>query len=62
MLLNMGSKVLYRVILERIKTALDRKLCEEQAGFQAGRNCSDQAATLKIIVEQKALSGSPACT
>ena len=36
MLLNMGSKLFCRVILERIKTALDGKLREEQAGFRAG--------------------------
>ena len=53
MLLNKASKVFCRVILkERIKTALDEKLREEQAGFRAGRSCTDQIATLRIIVEQ----------
>ena len=52
MLLNMASKVFCRVILERIKTALDGKLREEQAGFQDGRSCTDEIATLRIIVEQ----------
>ena len=52
MLLNMASKVFYRVILERIKIALDEKLREEQAGFRAGRSCMDQIATLRIIIEQ----------
>ena len=51
MLLNMASKVFCRVILERIKTALDEKLREEQAGFRAGRSCTDQIATLRITVE-----------
>ena len=51
MLLNMASKVFCRVILERIKIALDKKLREEQAGFRAGRSCTDQIATLRIIVE-----------
>ena len=51
-LLNMASKMFCRVILERIKTALDGKLREEQAGFRAGRSCTDQIATLRIIVEQ----------
>ena len=41
MLLNMSSKVFCRVILERIKVALDEKLREEQAGFRAGRSCTD---------------------
>ena len=52
MLLSMASKVFCRVILECIKTALDEKLREEQAGFGAGRSCTDQIATLRIIVEQ----------
>ena len=52
MLLKMASKVFYRVILERIKIALDEKLREKQAGFRAGRSCSDHIATLQIIVEQ----------
>ena len=52
MLLNMASKVFCRVILECIKTALDEQLREEQAGFRAGRSCTDQIATLRIIVEQ----------
>ena len=52
MLVNMASKAFCRVILERIKTMLDGKLREEQVGFQAGRSCTDQIATLRIIVEQ----------
>ena len=52
MLLNMASKVFCRVILERIKIALDEKLREEQAGFRAGRSCTEQIATLRIIIEQ----------
>ena len=51
MMLNMASKVFCRVILERIKTALDEKLREEQAGFRVGRSCTDQIATLRITVE-----------
>jgi len=42
MLLNMAIKVFCRVILQRIKTALDGKL----------RSCTDQIATLRITVEQ----------
>ena len=48
----MASKVVCRVILERIKFALDEKLREEQAGFLDGRSCMDQIETLPIIVEQ----------
>ena len=52
MLLNMASKMFCRVILERIKAALDEELREEQVGFLGGRSCTDQIATLRIIVEQ----------
>ena len=53
MLLNMASKVFCRVILECIKIVLVEKLREEQAGFRAGRSCTDQIAILRIIVEQR---------
>lgn len=51
-LLSLPSKILARLILERIKKAVDEQLREEQAGFRAGRSCTDQIATLRIIVEQ----------
>jgi len=43
---------LNRIILERLKEALDCKLREEQAGFRQHRSCSDQIITLRIIIEQ----------
>ena len=52
MLLNMASKVFCRVMLERIMTALDGKRREEQTGFRAGRSCTNQTATLRIIVQR----------
>ena len=52
MLLVIASKILSRVILERMKTAVEEKLREEQAGFRAERSCGDQIATLRIIIEQ----------
>lgn len=51
-LLLLPSKVLARIILERIKTAIDANLRYEQAGFRFGRSCIDQIATLRIIIEQ----------
>jgi len=44
--------VLSRIILERLKEALDSKLREEQAGFRQHRSGSDQIITVRIIVEQ----------
>ena len=52
MLLSVPSEILTRIILERLKSALDAKLREEQAGFRARISRKDQIATLRIIVEQ----------
>ena len=52
MLLNMASKVFCRVILERLRIALDDKMRGEHAGFRAGRSSTDQIKTLRIVVEQ----------
>ena len=52
MLLSIPSKVLTRVILNRMKVAVNKALRYEQAGFRKDRSCIDQIATLMIIVEQ----------
>lgn len=52
MLLSVPSKVLTRIILDRLKDAVDEKLRPEQAGFRKDKSCTDQIATLRIIIEQ----------
>ena len=52
MLLSAPGKVLNRILLERMKTAVDPLLRDHQAGFRSNRSCTDQIATLRIIVEQ----------
>ena len=52
MLLSIASKVLCRVLSNRMKGVADTKLRDEQAGFLRGRSCTDHIATLRIIVEQ----------
>ena len=52
MLLSVPGKILSRVILERLRDAIDIKLRDEQAGFRPNRSCADQIATLRIIIEQ----------
>ena len=52
MLLSVPSKVLTRILLERLKKAIDLKLRPEQAGFRQDHSCTDQIATLRIIIEQ----------
>ena len=52
MLLSVHGKVLDRILLERMKTAADSKLCDNQAGFRQSRSCTDHIATLRISIEQ----------
>ena len=52
MLLSVPGKVLNRIILERVREAVDPKLRDQQAGFRRNRSCADQTASLRIIVEQ----------
>ena len=52
MLLSVPSKILTRIILERLKKTLDKTLREEQAGFRQDRSCTDHIATLPITIEQ----------
>jgi hypothetical protein len=51
-LLFSSSKILSRIILNRIKRRIDNKLRREQMGFREGRSCTDQVNTLRIILEQ----------
>ena len=51
-LLSFPSKIFTRLILERIRSAVDSTLREKQAGFKAGKSCVDQIATLHIIIKQ----------
>jgi Reverse transcriptase (RNA-dependent DNA polymerase) len=58
-LLSVPSKVLAKVILNRINAKLDESIRKEQAGFRSGRSCIDQMNTLRIIVEQMNELNSP---
>ncbi|CAH8549680.1 unnamed protein product [Schistosoma guineensis] len=51
-LLSIPGKVFNRVLLNRMKDAVDAQLRDQQAGFRKDRSCTDQIATLRIIVEQ----------
>ncbi|KAL0188422.1 hypothetical protein M9458_015521, partial [Cirrhinus mrigala] len=59
MMLSVPGKVLNRVLLERMKEAVDAKLRDQQAGFHRYRSCIDQIASLRIIVEQSLECNSP---
>ena len=51
-LLVIVGKVFNRIILNRMKCAVDEKLRDNKAGFRANRSCTDQIVTLRIIIEQ----------
>ena len=59
MLLSMPGKVLNRVLLERMKEAVNPKLRDQQAGFRRNRSCANQIANLHIIMEQSLEWNSP---
>ena len=48
-----------RVLLNRMKDTVDPKLRDHHAGFRRGRPCTDQTATLRIILEQSCEWNSP---
>ena len=50
--MSVPGKVLNIIILEWVNGEVDQTLHEEQAGFRQDRSCTDQIATLRIIVEQ----------
>ena len=50
--LSIIGKVNNRVVLSRMKDAIDPQLGEPQAGFRKNRSCTDQIATLRFILEQ----------
>ena len=54
MLISVPGKVFSRILLNRMKGEVDHKLRDQQAGFRKGRSCTDQIATLRIIIEQSA--------
>lgn len=51
-LLSIPGKVFNRVLLNRVKEGVDPQLRDQQAGFRKDRSCTDQIATLRIILEQ----------
>ncbi len=62
MLLSVPSKILTRIMLERLKEALDKRLRDEQAGFRQDKSSIDHIATLRIIIEQSLEWQSPLYT
>ena len=61
MLLSIPRKVLSRIILERLKTALDKTLRDEQAGFRKDRSCTATLQPCESLLSSP-WSGRPPCT
>ncbi|VDO71852.1 unnamed protein product, partial [Schistosoma curassoni] len=51
-LLSIPGNVSTMVLLNRMKDCVDTQLRDQQAGFRKDRSCTDQIATLRIIVGQ----------
>ena len=51
-LLSVPSKILSKIIMNRISNAVDKTLRQEQAGFRKNRGCIDQIFTIRNIIEQ----------
>ena len=51
-LLSVAGKAFAWIILNRMRTAADSRLRENQAGFRGGRGCIDQIFSLKILMEK----------
>ena len=51
-LLSIPGKVFNRILLNRMKEVVDPQLRDQQAGFRKNRSCTDQIATLRVILEQ----------
>ena len=51
-LLSITSKDCCRIILQHITTAVDKLLCQQQAGFRKGKSCIKHILVLCQILEQ----------
>lgn len=51
-LVSHASKVLLKIILERIRNKTEEEIADEQAGFRKGRGTRDQIANLRIIMQK----------
>ena len=51
-LISHPSKVMLKIILNRLKSQAEKIIAEEQAGFRAGRSTTEQMYNLKIFCEK----------
>ena len=53
------SKIIEKIVLERMKKAIYATIAREQAGFISGSSCIDHINTLRLVIEQCAEHRSP---
>ena len=51
-LISHPSKVMLKVILNRLKPQAEEIIAEEQAGFRAGRSTTEQIFNLRVLCEK----------
>ena len=51
-LVSHASKILLKIILERIRTKTEAEIADEQAGFRRGRGTRDQVTNLRIVLQK----------
>ena len=56
-LLSVPSTIFCRIPIDRIKKAVNERLCQQQAGFRQGRGTVEQIFTLRNILDQCTLYG-----
>ena len=47
-----ASKILLRIILEKIRVKTETEIADEQAGFRQGRGTRDQITNLRILMHK----------
>ena len=60
-MLSIPDKVFNRVLLNRLKDAVDPHLRDNPAGFRKNRSCADLIVTLRVILKQSLKLNSPLC-
>lgn len=51
-LVSHASKILLRIILERIRLKTESEIADEQAGFRQGRGTRDQITNLRVLMQK----------
>jgi len=51
-LVSHASKILLRIILERIRVKTETEIADEQAGFRQGRGTRDQITNLRMLMRK----------